>query len=157
MTIKSATSVLCDQLNKKMQDIATTETDRVKLRKQLFQARDHIKKQRKDAHHAKSFKNLRGGGWGKRAMQSQLPGMTILTTETGSVTDKQEISRHASSYYSHVFEHSDPHELMVRDFVKQDFNFWEYRLGICAEDIMQALAEAKRGRTCAADGLVSDT
>lgn len=83
---------LFDQLNHNLQDITTTETERTQLRKQLFQARDHIKKQRKDAHFGKVLKNLRAGGWGKRAMQPQLLGMTSLTTETGPVTEKQEIA-----------------------------------------------------------------
>lgn len=60
------------------------------------------------------MRNLKQGGWGKKAMGAKMRDMTTLKRDNGELTtDPRQIAREATKYYRNLFE--DHGEDNIRD------------------------------------------
>lgn len=60
---------LHEALMSNIQDITTHDDERKKLRHELYQEGDRIKRQKNECFN-EVLKDLRGGGWGKKSMEA---------------------------------------------------------------------------------------
>lgn len=149
-------SPLQDDLQQRIDDVTTSADERQRLRHQLFKERDRITRQRRGQWYKHVLKNLAQGGWVKAAMTERMPDMQTVTSHDGSkTTDRHKIAEEAYNYCGGLFTIEDPEGKMVTDLTTSTFEYWgKENCTIKAEEVPQAVMEAKDGRTCASSDLL---
>lgn len=145
-----------------------------KLRQQLFQERGRNAKHKELNHDREVLKHQWAGGWGKQAMAPPYQPMTTRTLDDGTIlTHPDDIATVAMAYYERLFrptttDHTataatnsvtrrvKADEEDLHRWLQVEWDYWEWPQGTISQgDVTAAILEAKAGKTCGADGIVT--
>lgn len=135
---------------------ATTENERTKVRRQLWDERRRIQNEKARQRMTHVLSNLSQGGWGTRALAARMTGMTTLKNDDGTTTTTtRDIVRAATTYYSDVFaptttiddDNDCGYGCTVNELIDTSYDLWEHDIAITANMIFDATRTCPRNKT----------
>lgn len=160
--LRPQVSATCLELDAAIASTLDNDDERQRLLHTKFQNCDLIRREKQSAKWRHVLRNLRGGGWGNKAMGENLQDMRQIRIDaTTTTTNNQEIRKAATTYYQSPFEDFSENNLKDADYIDEmcgkQWDLWEYdNVIVNQEDVERIFSHMPRNKTCGRDMLVTE-